>query len=147
MVIPRFVAQALAGKPITVYGDGTQTRCFCHVADVVGALTKLIDHPSAVGEIFNLGSNEEVSILDLAKAVKRLTPSPSEIVFIPYAEAYEAGFEDMPRRVPDTTKVRELVGFRPSMSLDEIISSVVEFQRAGRQVVKRRRRTQEAQVV
>ena len=128
MVIPTFVRQALAGKPITVYGDGLQTRCFGYVGDVVGALVKLLDNNDAVGEVFNIGSDEEVSILELAQRIKELTKSESEIVFVPYDEAYEEGFEDMPRRVPDTTKIRNLVGFRPKMKLDGILQSVIEYQ-------------------
>jgi UDP-glucose 4-epimerase len=128
MVIPTFVKQALAGRPITVYGDGTQTRCFGYVGDVVGALIKLMDHEGAVGEVFNIGSNEEVSILELANRVKELTKSESEIVLIPYDEAYEEGFEDMPRRVPDISKVGALVGFRPQMKLDGILKSVIDYQ-------------------
>lgn len=129
MVVPRFVKQAIAGRPLTVFGDGSQTRCFCHVQDVIGALMKLVDTPSSVGEVFNIGSTEEVSILQLAETVKRLASSSSEIVFVPYDEAYEEGFEDMPRRVPDTTKVDALVGFRPTYTLDGIIRSVIEYQR------------------
>lgn len=128
MVIPTFVKQALAGRPITVYGDGTQSRCFGYVGDVVGALVGLMDHPDAVGQVFNIGSNEEVSILELARRVKSITDSPSEISFLPYDEAYEEGFEDMPRRIPDITKVGELVGFRPTKKLDEILQSVVDYQ-------------------
>ena len=128
MVIPTFVKQALAGRPITVYGDGEQTRCFGYVGDVVGALVNLMDRPEAVGQVFNIGSNEEISILDVAKRVKELTKSDSEIVFVPYDEAYEEGFEDMPRRVPDITKIRNLVGFSPKMTLDGILQSVIEYQ-------------------
>lgn len=128
MVVPTFVKQALAGRPITVYGDGKQTRCFGYVGDVVGALIKLMDHEDAVGQVFNIGSNEEITILDLARRVKELAKSDSEIVFVPYDEAYEEGFEDMPRRVPDISKVHELVGFRPQMSLDGILQSVMEYQ-------------------
>jgi UDP-glucose 4-epimerase len=127
MVIPTFVKQALSGRPITVYGDGKQTRCFCYVGDVVGALMKLMDHSDAVGQVFNIGSDHEIAILDLAKRVKELTHSDSEIVLVPYDEAYEEGFEDMPRRVPDISKVNKLVGFRPEKSLDEILQSVIEF--------------------
>jgi UDP-glucose 4-epimerase len=130
MVIPTFVRQALAGRPITVYGDGTQTRCFGYVGDVVGALIGLMDKDEAVGQVFNIGSHEEVSILELARRVKEITGSTSEIVLVPYSEAYEEGFEDMPRRVPDITKVRNLVGFEPREKLDGIIEKVVEFQRA-----------------
>lgn len=128
MVIPTFVKQALSGRPITVYGDGKQSRCFGYVGDVVGALTKLMDHPEAVGNVFNVGSNEEISILGLAERVKKLTQSKSEIIFVPYDEAYEEGFEDMPRRVPDISKVEALIGFRPEMSLDGILNSVIDFQ-------------------
>lgn len=128
MVIPTFVKQALSGRPITVYGDGTQTRCFGYVGDVVGALIKLMEHEGAIGEVFNIGSNEEVSILELAQRIKELTKSESEIVMIPYDEAYEEGFEDMPRRVPDISKVGALVGFRPQMKLDGILKSVIDYQ-------------------
>lgn len=129
MVVPRFVKQAIAGRQMTVFGDGSQTRCFCHVQDVVGALMKLVDTPASVGEVFNIGSTEEVSILQLAETVKRLASSSSEITFTPYDEAYEEGFEDMPRRVPDTSKIDALVGFRPTYTLDGIIRSVIEYQR------------------
>jgi UDP-glucose 4-epimerase len=128
MVIPTFVKQALAGRPITVYGDGEQSRCFGYVGDVVGALVKLVEHDDAVGEVFNIGSNAEISIVDLARRVKELTHSQSEIVFIPYNEAYEEGFEDMPRRIPDITKVNDLIGFKPQMSLDGILQSVIDYQ-------------------
>ena len=128
MVIPTFVKQALTGRPITVYGDGKQSRCFGYVGDVVGALVKLMDHPDAVGQVFNIGSNIEISILELAERVKQITQSDSEIQFVPYDEAYEEGFEDMPRRVPDITKVSELVGFRPEISLDGILEQVIDYQ-------------------
>jgi UDP-glucose 4-epimerase len=127
MVIPTFVKQALAGRPITVYGSGKQTRCFCFVGNVIGALMKLMDDPKAVGEVFNVGSNQEISIMDLAKKVKELTRSNSEIVLVPYDEAYEEGFEDMPRRVPDISKVNKQVGFHPQMDLDGILKSVIDF--------------------
>jgi UDP-glucose 4-epimerase len=127
MVIPTFVKQALAGRPITVYGDGKQSRCFCYVGDVVGALMKLMDDEKAVGEVFNIGSDQEISIVDLAGKVKELTSSQSEIVFVPYDEAYEEGFEDMPRRVPNISKVNKQVGFQPAMDLDGILKSVIEF--------------------
>jgi len=127
MVIPTFVKQALAGRAITVYGSGKQSRCFCYVGDVVAALVKLMDADNSVGEVFNIGSNQEISILDLAKRVKDLTRSESEIVFVPYDEAYEEGFEDMPRRIPDTSKVNKLVGFKPEKRLDEILQAVIEF--------------------
>lgn len=129
MVIPTFVKQAVAGRPITVFGDGAQTRCFGYVGDVVGALIGLMDTEKSVGQVFNIGSSEEISILDLAKRIKALTASASDIVFVPYDEAYEEGFEDMPRRIPDTTKVRNLVDFEPRMNLDGILQTVIEYQR------------------
>src|SRR5712671_2855333 len=127
MVIPTFVKQALAGRPITVYGNGKQTRCFCYVGDVVSALLKLMDDEQAVGEVFNIGSNQEITIGALASRVKELTSSESEIVLVPYDEAYEEGFEDMPRRVPDISKVNGQVGFAPEMDLDGILKTVIEF--------------------
>jgi UDP-glucose 4-epimerase len=128
MVIPTMVKQALAGRPITVYGDGAQRRCFGYVGDVVGALIKLMDRPEAIGQVYNIGSNEEITILELAKRIKELTKSDSEIIFVPYDEAYEEGFEDMPRRIPDITKIKELVGFNPEIKLDGILQSVIEYQ-------------------
>ncbi len=127
MVIPTFVKQALMSRPITVYGDGRQSRCFGYVGDVVGALVKLMDHKEAVGQVFNIGSNEEVTIMKLAQRIKELTDSQSEIQLVPYDEAYEEGFEDMPRRVPDISKINALIGFRPSMKLDGILHSVINF--------------------
>ena len=132
MVIPTFVKQALAGRPITVYGDGQQSRCFGYVGDIVGALVKLMDHEQAVGQVFNIGSNHEISILKLAERVKELTKSTSEIVFVPYDEAYEEGFEDMPRRIPDISKISGLVGFKPEMGLDGILESVIDYQSGRR---------------
>jgi UDP-glucose 4-epimerase len=126
MVLPNFVRAALAGQPLTVFGDGTQSRCFCHVKDTVGALAKLIEHPQAVGEIFNVGSEEEISIGELAHLVKRMTRSASPIQYIPYDRAYEAGFEDMQRRVPDTSKVKTLVGFRTTYDTRQIVQSVID---------------------
>ncbi|MBI4596995.1 MAG: GDP-mannose 4,6-dehydratase [Candidatus Omnitrophica bacterium] len=126
MVIPRFVSQALAGKPLLVHGDGKQSRCFLHVRDVIGALVTLMEHPAAVGEVFNVGSQEEVTIEDLARRVIRLANSASVVAYVPYEEAYEEGFEDMPRRVPDISKVQALIGFRPTMNLDQIIASVID---------------------
>src|SRR6266567_7583249 len=134
MVIPTFVKQALSERPITVFGDGKQSRCFCYVGDVVGALMKLMDDNKAVGEVFNVGSNQEISIGELAKKVKELTKSKSEIAFVPYDEAYEEGFEDMPRRIPDTSKVNKQVGFKPEMNLDGILKSVIDFH-SGQQVL------------
>ncbi|MFS8084390.1 MAG: GDP-mannose 4,6-dehydratase [Acidobacteriota bacterium] len=127
MVIPTFVKQALASRPITVYGSGKQTRCFCYVGDVIGALMKLMDDPKAIGEVFNVGSNQEITIMDLAKKVKELTQSESELVLVPYAEAYEEGFEDMPRRVPDISKVNAQIGFKPELDLNGILKSVIDF--------------------
>ncbi|HEV2763825.1 MAG TPA: GDP-mannose 4,6-dehydratase, partial [Pyrinomonadaceae bacterium] len=132
MVIPTFVKQALRGSPITVYGDGKQTRCFGYVGDVVGALVKLMDEDGAVGQVFNIGSNEEVTILELAERVRELARSQSEIHFVPYDEAYEEGFEDMPRRVPDTSKVNRLTGFKATVTLEQILQSVIEYY-SGRQ--------------
>ena len=126
MVIPRLVRQALAGTPLTVFGDGTQTRCFAHVVDVVDALLRLLDHDAAIGQTFNIGSADEVSILELAKLVVDHTASASGIDLIPYHEAYEHGFEDMTRRVPDTTKIRELTGWAPRRTLDEILTEIVK---------------------
>ncbi len=126
MVIPNFVRQALDGQPITVFGDGTQSRCFTDVSDVVSGLLGLMDHPDAAGEVFNIGSQHEISILELAKKVKAMAKSDSEIVFVPYEKAYEEGFEDMPRRVPDTSKIAALVGYEPKVSLDGILQRVID---------------------
>jgi UDP-glucose 4-epimerase len=130
MVLPSFVRQAMSGEPITVFGDGTQSRSFTYVGDVVDCLMKLVQEPRAVGQVFNIGNKEEVSILKLAEIVKGLTGSASAIEFVPYDKAYEAGFEDMPRRVPDLTKVRNLVGYEPKVQLNEIITRVIEYFRA-----------------
>ena len=129
MVLPSFAAQALAGDPITVHGTGEQTRSFGHVRDVVHALLRVLDHDSAIGEVVNVGSDEEVSIRALAERVKALSRSASEIVHVPYDEAYAEGFEDMPRRVPDLTKLERLTGFRARTALDEIIEDVLSAQR------------------
>jgi len=126
MVLPTFVRQALAGQPITVFGDGTQSRSFTYVADVVDALVTLAQEPRAIGEVYNIGNTEEVTIRELAERVKKTTGSSSPVQFIPYDEAYEAGFEDMPRRVPDIAKVHKLIGYEPRLSLDEILCRVVE---------------------
>jgi UDP-glucose 4-epimerase len=128
MVIPTFVRQALAGEPITVFGSGEQSRCFCHVADVIQGVQSLAVDDRAVGEVFNLGGKEEISILGLAERVKRLTDSKSQIRRMTYDEAYEQGFEDMMRRVPDTTKAERLVGFAPTRKLDEIVRDVIAFE-------------------
>ena len=124
MVIPRLVSQALHGAPLTVYGSGDQTRCFCHVGDVVEALLGMVEAPEAEGQVFNVGSQEEVSIRELAERVRSLTGSSSEIVLVPYDEAYEAGFEDMQRRRPDTSKIHGLLGWSPTRNLDDIVLSV-----------------------
>ena len=130
MVVPRFVGQALRNQPVTIFGDGPQPRCFCHVSDVVGALVSLSEHPDAFGKVFNLGGAEEISIGDLAERIIELVGSQSELEYIPYDDAYEEGFEDMARRVPNTTRANRLVGFEPSVGLDEIIHSVIADQRA-----------------
>jgi UDP-glucose 4-epimerase len=139
MVVPTFVRQALSNEPITVFGDGTQQRSFTYVGDVVGALLKLMVTPSAIGQVYNVGNTEEVTIRGLAERIKQRTGSKSEIVLIPYDQAYEAGFEDMPRRVPDLTKINKAIGYIPRVGLDEIIDRVVEEKRsyagAGRAVV------------
>jgi len=131
MVLPTFVRQALAGHPITVFGDGTQSRSFTYVGDVVDALIRLAPNRRAVGEVFNIGNMGEVTISDLAARVKQMAGSCSPIHYIPYDQAYEAGFEDMPRRVPDISKIRALVGYEPKMQLDDIIRSVIEHMRAN----------------
>ncbi|MDQ6801459.1 MAG: GDP-mannose 4,6-dehydratase [Acidobacteriota bacterium] len=127
MVIPTLVKQALSGRPLTVFGTGQQTRCFAYVGDVIGALVALMEHPGAVGEVLNVGSTEEISIEKVAERIRELTSSASEIIHIPYAEAYEEGFEDMPRRVPDISKVAALIGFKPRTSLDGILKQVIEY--------------------
>jgi UDP-glucose 4-epimerase len=125
MVVPRLVQQALRGEPLTVFGDGRQTRCFCHVADVVDGFLRLTDHPGAHGEAFNLGSRQEISILDLAQRIIELTGTSSTVQLVPYDEAYAAGFEDMRRRVPDTTKINALTGWQPMKTLDEILGETI----------------------
>jgi UDP-glucose 4-epimerase len=134
MVIPNFVRQALADEPVTVFGDGTQSRCFCHVSDVVRAVADLMRRDDAYGEVFNIGSDEEISMLDLAREVQRMTESKSEITMVPYEEAYEPGFEDMQRRVPDTSKIRSLLGWHPTKSLAEILSDVIDEHGRGARV-------------
>jgi UDP-glucose 4-epimerase len=128
MVIPNFVKQALLGHPLTVFGDGSQSRCFTFVSDVVWALLRLAEHPGAVGGVFNIGNErEEITILELARRVKERTGARSEIVLVPYDQAYEAGFEDMPRRVPDLSKLRSLTGYDPQVQLDEILDRVIAY--------------------
>lgn len=128
MVIPRFVAQAINGRNVTVYGSGNQVRCFCHVADVVPALRKLMSTPSAYGSVFNLGNNEQVTINQLAERVIELTNSRSSIQYVPYEEAYPPGFEDMERRVPNCERINACIGFEPTRNLDTIISDVISDQ-------------------
>ena len=127
MVIPVFVRQALAGEPITVFGDGTQSRSFTHVTDVIGALMKLIGEPKAVGQVINIGNTEEIAIAKLAERVRDHAGSASPIKFVPYDQAYESGFEDMPRRVPDLNRVRALVGYEPRYTLDDILMHVIDY--------------------
>jgi UDP-glucose 4-epimerase len=126
MVLPQFIAQAVAGKPVTVYGNGRQQRCFCHVNDVVWAIKRLIRNPRSYGKVFNIGSREEISILELAELVKQRTHSDSEIVLVPYEEAYDSNFEDMPRRIPDLHRLHDMVGARPLVPLEQIIDQMAE---------------------
>ncbi len=130
MVVPRFVKQALRNEPLTVYGDGRQTRCFTHVSDGVRAMIGLIDADHTVGEVYNLGSETETPILELAERVKQLTESESPITFVPYTEAYGDNFEDMPRRVPSLEKIRAAIGWEPKIELDETLESVIEYERS-----------------
>ncbi len=127
MVVPTFIQQAVRREPITVYGDGNQSRCFCNVRDVVEGITRLSEHPGAVGQIFNLGCDEEISIRELAEKVKEITKSNSEIVHIPYDLAYEEGFEDMRRRVPDLTKAKKLIGYDPRVTLEQSLLEIYKF--------------------
>ena len=126
MVIPRFVGQAIRNEPITIFGDGKQTRCFCNVEDTTDALIRIVENDNCVGEVFNIGSSHEISIEDLASEVKRIVGSNSEIKYIPYEEAYSSGFEDMRRRVPDSGKIREFTGWEAKIALDETIRSVMD---------------------
>jgi UDP-glucose 4-epimerase len=128
MVVPTMVRQALRDEPITVYGDGTQSRCFGHVQDVVGALVALSDHPDSVGQVFNIGNDQEITIADLAERIRRMTGSSSTITFVPYDQAYEEGFEDMMRRVPDLGKVKRLIGYEPRYDLERILESVIGWE-------------------
>jgi UDP-glucose 4-epimerase len=129
MVLPRFVRQALAGEPITIYGDGEQSRCFSDVADIVDATAKLAEHPDAVGQVFNIGSNEEVTIRELAEKVIATSGSNSKIVYVPYDEAYAPGFEDLRRRVPDLEKIVQLIGYAPRYNLDQTLQRVILYER------------------
>jgi UDP-glucose 4-epimerase len=127
MVIPNFVKQALLGHPITVYGDGRQSRSFTYVGDVVNGISELMNNPKAVGEVFNIGHGKEITISELASLVKKITNSKSEIVYIPYDKAYEEGFEDMQRRSPDISKINKLIGYKPTLDIKEILEKVVEY--------------------
>ncbi len=131
MVVPTFVKQALAGQPVTVFGDGQQSRCFTHVADAVRALIGLMERPDAYGQVFNIGNTEEVSIFNLAQRVISQSGSRSEIQFVPYERAYEPGFEDMNRRIPDVSKIGQLIGWKPTISLDQILGDVIAWCRTG----------------
>jgi UDP-glucose 4-epimerase len=128
MVVPNFVRQALAGQPITVFGDGTQTRCFCHVHDVVRALADLMERDDLYGEVFNIGAEEEISIADLAARVREIVGNDVPITYVPYDEAYEEGFEDMHRRVPDISKIGSVLGWAPTKSLEQIVRDVEAHQ-------------------
>jgi UDP-glucose 4-epimerase len=129
MVVPRFVRQAVRGEPITIYGDGAQSRCFCDVRDVVEAIGGLAQHAEAPGRVYNIGSSEEVTIRELAERVKSISQSDSPIVYTPYAEAYAPGFEDMRRRAPDTSRIQALLGWRPRRSLNDILQAVTAYER------------------
>lgn len=129
MVIPRFIKQALNNEPITIYGSGKQSRCFLHVKYAVSAISDLMSNQNAIGEVFNIGSQEEVTIEELAKKIIQITNSKSELKYISYDEAYEAGFEDMQRRVPDISKVKKLINFDPSMKLNEIVKDIIRYKK------------------
>jgi UDP-glucose 4-epimerase len=130
MVVPRFVTQALRGEPMTVYGDGRQTRCFTHVSDAVRGMISLMDSPDTVGEVFNIGSEEEVEIGVLAKMIRELIGSDSEIQYVPFEQAYGEDFEDMPRRVPSLEKIRAIVGFDPTIGLEDTLKSIIEYHKS-----------------
>lgn len=132
MVIPRLVRQAVAGEPLTIHGDGSQTRCFCHVADVVDALVRILDDDRTIGDVYNIGANEEISIAALAQRIIERAGSPSPLRFVPYEEAYAKGFEDMMRRVPDTAKLHALTGWQPTRDLDAILDETIAEARAER---------------
>ena len=127
MVMPRFVQSATKNEPVTVYGDGSQTRCFAHVDDVVRAILLIIDSPKSIGQIFNIGNDQQISIMDLANRIINLTGSKSKIITIPYEKAYNSGFEDMERRVPDISKIKQVLGWEPKINLDQIIKDIAAF--------------------
>lgn len=129
MVVPRFVRQALNGQPLTIYGDGQQSRCFADVSDVVGAVARLAEHPGATGQVFNIGTTEEVTVLELARLVLAKTGSRSELQFVPYEDAYAPGFEDLRRRVPCLDKISALIGYAPRCTLDETLQKVIDYER------------------
>jgi UDP-glucose 4-epimerase len=129
MVLPNFVKQAISNKPITIFGDGEQSRSFTYVGDCVRVLQGLMENEQAIGQVFNIGNSEEISIKDLALRVKELCGSKSDLVYIPYEEAYEGGFEDMQRRCPDNKKIRDLLGYKPSKTLDELIQVTIDYHR------------------
>jgi UDP-glucose 4-epimerase len=130
MVLPNFVDQAIAGEPITVFGNGKQSRCFCHVDDTVEAVMRLLDSSDTGGEVFNVGSTREITMYDLAQLVLQAVGSNSRIELIPYDKAYAEGFEDMERRIPDTTKIENATGFRPRITLEEIVADVIADRRS-----------------
>ena len=136
MVVPRFVDTAIRNEPIQVYGSGDQIRCFCHVSDAIRALLLVIDSDQAIGQVFNVGNNQQISIMDLAKKVIEITGSKSEIKKIPYSEAYPAGFEDMQRRVPDISKIKNVLGWSPEIGLDQIIRDIADFHRIKKEVLR-----------
>ena len=131
MVVPRFVGRALSGAPLEIHGDGTQTRCFCHVQDTVRALEGLMEAPSTSGEIFNIGSQERISILELANRIREATRSHSGLVFVPYDEVYGQGIEDMLHRIPSVAKAREAIGWEPSLGLERIVDDVIAYMRSA----------------
>jgi len=134
MVVPRFIEQAISGEPITICGDGNQTRSFAYVSDVVNGIVNLGGHPRAVGEIFNLGGEEKITISGLAKKIKRFTKSNSQIIYLPYEEVYGEGFEDMRHRIPDITKVRSLIGYVPKVGLEDALKKTIEYHKNKKRV-------------
>jgi UDP-glucose 4-epimerase len=129
MVVPRFIRQAIQNEPITVYGDGAQSRCFCNVKDVIPAIMGLAEHPDAIGRLYNIGSTEEITISQLAERVKVIAGSQSPIVYVPYQDAYAPGFEDMQRRMPDISRIQALLGWQPHITLDDTLHAVLDYER------------------